>query len=155
METPPRTPALDAIAATGIPHRVVSHGRVASLEEAARIRGVEPHQIVKSMVVKHGDEHCIVLVPGLRKIAWPKLRALLGVNKAAMPSAEEAKEITGYERGTITPFGTKTALPVIADERIGGEISIGVGAHGVTAVLDGDEALKALGATIADVTDPE
>jgi len=29
--------------------------------------------------------------------------------------------VTGYERGTITPFGSATALPVIADARIVGQ----------------------------------
>jgi hypothetical protein len=29
----------------------------------------------------------------------------------------------GYERGTITPFGSATALPVIADERTWAERS--------------------------------
>ena len=49
-----------------------------------------------------------VLVPGDRVIAWPKLRALLGVTRLSMPDADAAKAATGYERGTITPDG---ALP--------------------------------------------
>lgn len=152
----PTNPALDALAASGIAHRVVRHGRVNSLAEAAEARGVEPHQIVKSMVVKTGDVVGIVLVPGGRKISWPKFRAALNVNKAAMPSAEEAKELTGFERGTITPFGTKKKLPVIADERIGpGEISIGAGDHGVTALVDAQEMFEHLGARLLDVTDEE
>lgn len=64
--------------------------------------------------------------------------------------------MTGFERGTITPFGTLTALPVVADERIaGGRVSIGAGEHGVAATLDGDALLAHLSATVADVTDPE
>nr|WP_246355368.1 YbaK/EbsC family protein [Nocardioides ungokensis] len=39
--------------------------------------------------VSEGD-HRFVLVPGDREIAWPKLRALLGVNRLSMPSAEAA-----------------------------------------------------------------
>lgn len=152
----PTNPAIEALAASGLEHRIVRHGRVNSLEEAAKARGVEPSQIVKSMVVKTGDVVGIVLVPGLRKISWPKFRAALNVNKAAMPSAEEAKELTGFERGTITPFGTRTRLPVIADERIGpGEVSIGAGAHGVTAIVDAEAMFEYLGARLLDVTDEE
>ena len=69
--------------------------------------------------------------------------------------AAEALRVTGFERGTITPFGTLRPLPVVADERVAGHrISIGAGAHGVAATLDGDELVAFLGATVADVTDP-
>ena len=73
-----------------------------------------------------------------------------------MPDAGVALEITGFERGTITPFGTKTTLPVVADERIRGRtISIGAGEHGVAATLDGDALLAHFDATVADITEPQ
>jgi Cys-tRNA(Pro)/Cys-tRNA(Cys) deacylase len=132
---------------------VTRHGPVRSLEEAATERGVEPHQIVKTMVVRVSEgDHRFVLVPGDREIAWPKLRALLGVNRVSMPSAEAAYDVTGYVRGTITPLGSATPLPVIADESIAGPVSIGAGAPGVALTVDADELVAALGATVADVT---
>jgi prolyl-tRNA editing enzyme YbaK/EbsC (Cys-tRNA(Pro) deacylase) len=108
------------------------------------------------MVVRRGaGDHLFVLVPGDREISWPKLRAALGVNRISMPDAEVAREVTGYERGTITPFGSTTALPVIVDERIVGRtISIGAGAHGVAATVAADDVIAHLGAQVADVTDP-
>lgn len=149
------TPALRALAESGIEHTVTRHGRVRSLAEAAEIRGVPPRAIVKTMVVRRGaGDHLFVLVPGDREISWPKLRALLGVNRISMPDAETAREVTGYERGTITPFGSATVLPVIADERVRGPISIGAGAHGVAATLAAEDAIAHLGAQVADVTDP-
>ena len=45
----------------------------------------------------------------------PKLRSHLGVKRLSLPSAAEARGATGYERGTITPFGATHAWPVIAD----------------------------------------
>jgi hypothetical protein len=45
---------------------------------------------------------------------------------------------------------------VIADDRLRGRtVSIGAGAPGVAATVDGDELVRALGATVADVTNPE
>jgi prolyl-tRNA editing enzyme YbaK/EbsC (Cys-tRNA(Pro) deacylase) len=102
--------------------------------------------------VSAGD-HRFVLVPGDREIAWPKLRALLGVNRISLPPAEEARDVTGYERGTITPLGSLRALPVIADSRVEGSISLGGGAHGVALTVDAAALLAALDATVADVTD--
>ena len=149
--------AVEALKASGLAHEITRHGRVRSLAEAAAARGVEPSAIVKTMVVRRGEgDHVLVLVPGDRTISWPKLRSLLGVNRLSMPDADESREVTGFERGTITPFGTLTALPVVADERIaGGRVSIGAGEHGVAATLDGDALLAHLSATVADVTDPE
>jgi prolyl-tRNA editing enzyme YbaK/EbsC (Cys-tRNA(Pro) deacylase) len=102
--------------------------------------------------VSEGD-HRFVLVPGDREIAWPKLRALLGVNRISMPPADEALEVTGYPRGTITPLGSMRRLPVIADERVSGTVSIGGGDHGVALTVDAAALLGVLDATIADVTD--
>jgi Cys-tRNA(Pro) deacylase len=156
VERPDDTPALQALARAGIEHSVTRHGRVRSLAEAAAARGVPPRAIVKTMVVRRGPaDHLFVLVPGDREISWPKLRALLSVNRISMPDADAAREVTGYERGTITPFGSATPLPVIADKRVVGQtISIGVGAHGVAATLAADDVITHLGAQVADVTDP-
>jgi Cys-tRNA(Pro)/Cys-tRNA(Cys) deacylase len=148
---------LDALAAAGITFEIVRHGPVRSLAEAAAARGVEPAAVVKTIVVRRGeDDFLFVLVPGDRTIEWPKLRALLGVSRLSMPDAATAKGVTGYERGTITPFGSLRSWPVIADDRLRGRtVSIGAGAPGVAATVDGDELVRALGAAVADVTNPE
>jgi Cys-tRNA(Pro)/Cys-tRNA(Cys) deacylase len=112
---------------------------------------------VKTLVVRRGDDDFLfVLVPGDRTISWPKLRAQLGVSRLSMPDAALAREVTGYERGTITPFGSLHGWPVIADERIAGrEITLGAGQHGLAVALDADETLQTLGAEVADISDPE
>ena len=155
-EGPDDNPALRALAESGIAHTVTRHGRVRSLAEAAQAREVPPRAIVKTLVVRRGaDDHLFVLVPGDREISWPKLRAILDVNRISMPDAASAQEVSGYERGTITPFGSATELPVIADERVVGEtISIGAGAHGVAATVAADDLIARFGAQVADVTDP-
>ncbi|MFD1504253.1 hypothetical protein FE374_04195 [Georgenia yuyongxinii] len=148
--------ALHALEHSGIDFTVTRHGRVGSLEEAAAARGVPPSAIVKSIVVRRSeDDYLFVLVPGGRTISWPKLRALLGVNRISMPDAATAKDVTGYERGTITPFGATTEWPVIADATVTGTVSIGAGAHGVAATVRADQLIDALGAQVADVTEPE
>ncbi|WP_090032453.1 aminoacyl-tRNA deacylase [Cellulomonas marina] len=145
-----------ALEACGAAFTLTRHGPVASLAEAAAARGVTPADVVKTLVVRRGDDDFLfVLVPGDRTISWPKLRALLGVSRLSMPDAETARDVTGYERGTITPFGSTTAWPVVADHRVRGRtISLGAGAHGVAATMAGDDVVRVLAATVADVTDP-
>lgn len=147
--------AAAALVAAGIDHTIVRHGPVRSLEEAAQARGVTPDRIIKTLVVRRGaDDYLFVLVPGDRQISWPKLRTLLGVNRLSMPDAETAREVTGYERGTITPFGSLRPWAVVADARVDGTVSIGGGAHGVSATVSAADLIRVLGAEVADVTDP-
>jgi Cys-tRNA(Pro) deacylase len=147
--------ALEAL--RDLSHTVVRHGPVRSLAEAAAARGVSPAAVVKTLVVRRGaGDYLFVLVPGDRQISWPKLRALLGVSRMTLPSADEALEATGYERGTITPFGSTTAWPVVADSAmVGREVTLGGGALGVAVKLQADDAIAALDAQVADVTEPE
>ncbi len=157
MTTDDHPPGAAAAEQLGLPHRVIRHGSVSSLAEAAVARGVKPADVVKTMVVRRGKgDFVFVLVPGDRVISWPKLRTLLGVSRLSMPDADEALAVTGYRRGTITPFGAKTALPVIADSLLTGrEITLGAGVNNTAIAVDANPALAALDAQIADVTDPE
>ena len=149
-------PAEASLKALGLSYRVVRHGRVSSLAEAAAARGVTPAQIIKTLVVRRAeDDYLFVLIPGDREISWPKLRARLGVSRLSLPDAATALRVTGYERGTITPFGATTAWPVLADAAVVGRtISIGAGEHGATVLLAADAALAALNAEVADLSEP-
>ncbi len=156
------TPAPAVVAAlesAGLTYRVVVHDTpVHSLAEAAAARGVEVADVIKTLVVRRGEgDYLFVLVPGGRAISWPKLRALLGISRMSMPPADEAYEATGMKRGTITPLGSRTAWPVIADVAIAsrGEITLGSGTHDVAIGVDAKELLEATAAAIADVTEPE
>jgi Cys-tRNA(Pro) deacylase len=149
------TPALSDPRLASLPHEVVRHRPVRSLEEAAVARGVAPGQVIKTIVIRRGaDDFLFVLVPGDRSISWPKLRQYLGVNRLSMPDADEARAVTGYERGTITPLGAATPWPVVADESLSGLVSIGGGAHGVSLSVDYSQLIDTLEASVADVTDP-
>jgi len=152
----PAERALRAIEDAGLKFAVTRHGPVRSLAEAAQARGVDEADIVKTLVVRRADDDFVfVLVPGDRTISWPKLRKVLGVSRISMPDAAVAREVTGYERGTITPFGSLTAWPVIADTRILPRmVSIGAGDHGLAFTVAGTNLVEALSAQAADVTDP-
>lgn len=143
-------------AARGLDVEIVERLAARSLEEAAGILGIQPADIVKSLVVKHKDgSFLFALVPGDRQISWPKLRALLGVNKLSLPAADTAFEATGYERGTITPLGSSRPWPVYADQTITGRrVSMGAGEHGYSAFVDADALTAALGAVVADISEP-
>ena len=130
------------------------HGPVQSLEEAADLRGLPPRAIIKTIVVRRSeDDHVFVLVPGDRVIDWAKLRVVLGERRLSMPSADEAFAVTGYVRGTITPFASKTPLSVVADALVPTMVvSIGAGEHGRSLMMEGSDLVEVLNASVADVT---
>lgn len=127
-----------------------------SLPEAAELLGIAPAGIVKTLVVKRTDDsYLFALVPGDRAISWPKLRAVVGVNRLKLPDPDAALAATGYERGTIVPIGSGTDWPIYADERIVGQrIAMGAGAHGYSLFVDADALIAAYGATVADISQP-
>ena len=149
------TPAIRAAEALGIAFEVRRIERPRDLADAAERLGVTPDRILKTMVVRRGaDDHLLVLVPGDRNLDWPRLRRHLGVSRLSMPSADGAREATGYERGTITPFGVTVPWPVLVDATVpgSGTVTVGGGAHGVSLRVDADELIAVLGADVGDVT---
>ena len=158
MTDEPTTPALDALAAAGVPHRVVRTPRAGSAAESAALQGIPVGALVRTIVVRRGEvDYLFVLVPAGRRFDWPRLRAHLGVRRLTLPDAEEARAVTGYERYTITPFGSTRAWPVILDAAATAEpvLAIGGGAFGVNVHLTPGDLVAALAAEVVDVSEAE
>jgi Cys-tRNA(Pro) deacylase len=152
------TRATIAIEAAGIPHQVVRTQRAQSAEESAELQGIALGALLRTIVVRRGeDDYVFVLVPGGRRFDWPKVRAELGVKRLSLPGADEARAVTGYERGTITPFGSVRAWPVILDVSAMSHpvVAIGGGAFGVNLHVAPADLVAALDARVVDVTTPE
>jgi Cys-tRNA(Pro)/Cys-tRNA(Cys) deacylase len=151
------TPATRALEVAGIGAEIVRTERPSTAEESASLQRIELRQLLRTIVIRRGrDDYVFVLVPGGRQIDWPKLRSVLGVHRLSLPDAEEARDATGYERGAITPFGSATPWPVIADATVRdvARVAIGAGARGVNAHMRTEDLLLALDARVADVTRP-
>lgn len=149
------TPALEAIAAVGVAHRVVRTGMANSAEESAALQGIPLGALLRTIVVRRGgDDYLFVIVPAGRRFDWPKLRAHLGVSRLSLPDADEAQRATGYVRYTITPFGSTRAWPVVADAAIADQpvVAIGGGARGVNLHLAPADLIRVLGADVVDVS---
>ncbi len=148
--------AADA-AAKGLHIEIFPRPAAGSLAEAAELIGVRQQEMVKSLVVKRrAGTFVFALIPGGRVISWPKLRAVVGVNKLQLPAAEVALAATGYERGTITPRGSTTAWPLYVDEAVRGtRITMGAGELGYSMFVQADELIAAFGATVADISVPQ
>jgi len=154
----PDSPATRAIAEAGVEHRVIRTARAGSAEEAAELQGIPLEALLRTIVVRRGaDDYLFVLVPAGRRFDWPRLRDHLGVRRLTLPDADEARAATGYERYTITPFGSTREWPVIVDASVVVQpiVSVGGGAFGVNLHLRPTDLVEALHAEVVAVSAAE
>jgi prolyl-tRNA editing enzyme YbaK/EbsC (Cys-tRNA(Pro) deacylase) len=107
-------------------------------DDAARERGIETGQIVKSLIVETDDGFKHVCVPGDRKLSERKF----GEHRMASPS--RSRELTDQESGTVHPFASD--LEHFFDERIfeHDRVSFTVGTTMEAVMIDTDELRRAL-----------
>ena len=152
------TPAITALEESGVLFATVRTERAQSAEESAGLQGIELGALLRTIVVRRGDDdYVFVLVPAGRRFDWPRLRAHLGVRRLTLPDADEARAATGYERYTITPFGSTRPWPVILDAAAADQpiLAIGGGAFGVNVHLAPADLVRALDAQVVEVSEPE
>ncbi len=91
-----------------------------TVPDAARALGVEPEQIIKSLVFLVYDEPLLVINNGLAKVDRRKIAERLEVGKKQVKfaSAEQALDITGYVVGSMPPFGHRRRLRTLVDPAI-------------------------------------
>jgi Cys-tRNA(Pro) deacylase len=108
-----------------------------TVPDAARALGVEPEQIIKSLVFLVQDEPLLVVNNGLAKVDRRKVAGQIGVGKKQVKfaSAEQALEITGYIVGSMPPFGHRRKLRTFIDPAITGFEFIFGGGGDIDAML--------------------
>ena len=148
-------PVAQALAALQIPHRVFYHaGPVTSLEQAARERGQQPEQVVRSILFRLGaDAYGMVLMAGPAQIAWRALRGYLGQSRLTTATEAEVLAVTGYPLGAVAPFGLPRPVRVLIDRSVLAqkELSLGSGVRGVAILIRTADLLAALpGAEVGD-----
>ena len=100
-----------------------------TVEEVARLRGLDPAAIVKAMVLedKFGGA-ALVILAGDRRLDVPAIKKLTG-QKLKIATMDRAAQITGWPVGAITPLGLPEGVKVLADLSVTAmnEISISSG----------------------------
>lgn len=104
--------------------------------EAARILGVPPEQVFKTIVIKREGKGKPVLavVPGPGEVDLKAVAKALGEKKVLLPSEREAEQITGLQAGGISPLALiHKGFQVLVDESAQalGEIYISGGQRGL------------------------
>jgi Cys-tRNA(Pro) deacylase len=132
-----------------LPYRLFVHPQPPeSLEQAARERGQEPGQVIRSILFRKGaGDFFLVLMAGPGQISWRALRNHLGVSRISLATEAEVLSVTGYAVGTVSPLGLSSPVRMLADGSVfqNQEVSIGSGQRGVAILLRSQDLLTALG----------
>ena len=115
------TPAIKAAERAGIRFEILEYKHDAQVRaygpEAARVLGLPPEAVFKTLVAKvDGRELVVALVPVDKNLDLKALAAALDGKRAEMAEAAEAERATGYVVGGISPLGQRRRLPMVVDE---------------------------------------
>ncbi len=106
---------IDFFSKYNMDHRImVLESSTATVEDAAKVHGVDPDQIGKTLSFKLDDKAILIVVAGKSKIDNRKYKNYFS-KKAKMLNHDEALEQTGHAVGGVCPFGLKGPIDVYLD----------------------------------------
>lgn len=121
--------------------------------QAAECLKLPPHQVIKTLVMrrKNGDP-LLILMHGGVAVSTRALARQIGARKVQPCEPALAEKLTGYQVGGISPFGTRTTMPVYAQASIFelDRICINGGRRGMLVELQPSELVRILGARAVD-----
>lgn len=84
--------------------------------EAAAALGRDPGQVFKTLLVVHGRQWAVAVLPVSARLSLRAVAAALGWKRAALAEPRLAERRTGYVVGGISPLGQKTSSPTLLDD---------------------------------------
>jgi Cys-tRNA(Pro)/Cys-tRNA(Cys) deacylase len=121
--------------------------------QAAEAMGVPAGMVLKTLMAEVDGKPVCVVVPSDREVSMKKLAATFGGRSAQMMKPADAERITGYRVGGISPFGQKRKFPTAIEASALSlpEVFINAGQRGLQVRLKPEDAVKVLGAKIAEL----
>jgi len=91
-----------------------------TVETAAEAVGVEPEQIIKSLLFLAIEEPVLVIASGTARVEWKMLADYLGISRRKLNMADPAtvQELTGYPVGGVPPIGHRQPLRVVMETAV-------------------------------------
>ncbi len=119
----------------------------------AKELNVDEHSVIKTIVLEGDGKPLIVLMHGDMRASVKELAKAAGVRAITPCGPDKAHEYTGYETGGISPFGTRTDMPVYMEETILNlrKIYVNGGKKGYLVSVDPYDAVRVLRAALVKV----
>jgi len=117
----PVTPAIRVLRQEKIPftvhlYKVADRG---GARQAAAALSLEEREVIKTLVFQDENKNgLLVLMHGDLQVSAKQLARQLQCKTAVPCDKKQANQLTGYQVGGISPFGTRTSLQVYAEASI-------------------------------------
>jgi Ala-tRNA(Pro) deacylase len=155
----PHQRLLTLLEAGGASYRVIEHELEGRSEEISRIRGNDPAQAMKAIVLSvkgggGGKRNVMAVIPGNRRLDMKALLRYMGAQKGRFAPPEEATELTGCVMGAIPPFSFRDDLTLVVDERFRewDEVAFNAGRLDRSLFLKFDDYLRIVDPAFADLS---
>ncbi|MFT8463231.1 Cys-tRNA(Pro) deacylase [Acetobacter sp. P1H12_c] len=153
------TPTTHFLAAHGIAYTMHDYDYVSDpgkigLHAAAGI-GIDNEKVFKTLMVEIDKKQVVcAVIPVHQKMNLKKVAALFGGKNARMLGAEKAEALTGFQVGGISPFGSRTQVPVVFEQSVLklDLMYINGGGRGLVVGLAPADALRCVNGQTADLT---
>ncbi len=110
------TQVTEYLGSKGIPFEVLKHDRAYTTLEEALALHVDPHVVVKTLLVDTRWGRVLAVLPGDRRIDMQLLRDAVGDHFAHLASEVELKGLyPKIELGSLPPLGRLLELPTFVD----------------------------------------
>ncbi len=145
--------------AGGASYRVIEHEAEGRSEEISRIRGNDPGQAMKAIVLSvkgggAGKRNIMAVIPGNRRLDMKALLAHAGAQKGRFAPAEDATELTGCVMGAIPPFSFRGDLALVVDRRfqVWDEVAFNAGRLDRSLILKFEDYRRIVAPAFADLS---
>jgi Cys-tRNA(Pro) deacylase len=116
---PPVTAATQVLRTAGIQYSDHLYAYEDGSTAACAIElNIDEHSIVKTIVLEADAKPFIVLMHGDMRASIKELARTIGAKSVTPCVSENAELHTGYQFGGISPFGTRSDMPVYMEETI-------------------------------------
>jgi Cys-tRNA(Pro) deacylase len=152
----PKTNAIRCLLQHDIPFEVSTYAyeERGGTRVSSRELGVDEHAVIKTLVMETDTKDpLIVLMHGDREVSAKQLARVLGVKSVAPCDPKVADRHSGYMVGGTSPFGTRRAMPVYAEQSILElpQIYINAGRRGMLVRIDPKDMARAIKITPVQV----
>ena len=86
-----------------------------SAQDAAKALDCKVGAIIKSLILRRGDDYILCLVSGNKRCSLNKLKKICNSKDMSMADAQKVKEITGFTIGGVSPVGSINNLEIFID----------------------------------------
>ncbi len=103
----------------GFPDQVMtSEETIFTVDDAARVVGAPPEQILKSLVLLVDGNPVLALMSGVNQVDTKKVRILAEAKKVKMADPAFVFEWSGFQVGGVPPVGYPQSVPAYLDENL-------------------------------------